>query len=241
MLDPIARMHEALAKAVVYRTFSLAFQAPTPDRLRDVGALDGFTVFIEALRCFEAHEGTDTLAAAVQPVTAVRVRDLDRLAGEYWRVFGHTTRGLVCACETEFGDGNKFQQPQELADIAGYYLAFGLTPPSASETRLDHVACECEFLEFLNRKQARLLAMDLEGEGDQETLEATAKERTFLQTTLRSGAHSARRLRGPVSEGTTARLDRSSFCSLMLHAREQALKPVRSGSSSVRTWLTTHR
>jgi putative dimethyl sulfoxide reductase chaperone len=185
MLDPMTRMNEALAKAVVYRAFSIAFQAPTRDRLRDMGALDGFNLFIEALQCIEGQDGTDTLAAAVQPLTAVRIRDLDRLAGEYSRIFGHTTRGLVCACETEFGDGNKFQQPQELADIAGYYLAFGLTPPSASETRLDHVACECEFLEFVNRKQARLLAIDLEGEGDQETLEATAQaERTFLRDHL---------------------------------------------------------
>jgi TorA maturation chaperone TorD len=185
MLDPMTRMNEALAKAVIYRTFSMAFQAPTPDRVREMGALDGFALFIEALRCIEAQEGTDTLAAAVQSMASVRLRDVDRLAGQYWRVFGHTTRGLVCACETEFGDGNKFQQPQELADIAGYYLAFGLTPPSASETRLDHVACECEFLEFLNRKQARLLAMDLEGEGDQETLDVTAQaERTFLRDHL---------------------------------------------------------
>lgn len=185
MLDPVTRMNEALAKAVVYRTFSVAFQEPTRDRLRDMGAFDGFSLFIEALRCVEAPEGAGALEAAVRPLTAVPVGDVDALAGQYWRVFGHTTRGLVCACETEFGDDNKFQQPHQLADIAGYYLAFGLTPPSASEARLDHVACECEFLEFLNRKQARLLAMDLEGEGDQETLDVTAQaERTFLRDHL---------------------------------------------------------
>ena len=185
MLDPVSRMNEALAKAVIYRTFSIAFQEPTRERLRDMGAFDGFSLFVEALRCVETPEGTGTLDGAVRPLTAVPVGDVDALARQYWRVFGHTTRGLVCACETEFGDDNKFQQPQQLADIAGYYLAFGLTPPSASEARLDHVACECEFLEFLNRKQARLLAMDLDGEGDQETLDVTAQaERTFLRDHL---------------------------------------------------------
>jgi TorA maturation chaperone TorD len=185
MLDPITCMNEALAKAVVYRTFSIAFQEPTRDRLRDIGAFDGFSLFVEALRCLDAPSGTDALEAAVRRLSAVAVGDVDALAGQYWRVFGHTTRGLVCACETEFGDDNKFQQPQQLADIAGYYLAFGLTPPSASETRLDHVACECEFLEFLNRKQARLLATALEGEGDQETLDVTTQaERTFLRDHL---------------------------------------------------------
>ena len=185
MLDAVIRMNEALAKAVVYRTFSIAFLEPTRDRLRDIGAFDGFSLFVEALRCVEAQKGDDALEAAVRQLTAVPVVDVGALAGQYWRVFGHTTRGLVCACETEFGDDNKFQQPQQLADIAGYYLAFGLTPPSASEVRLDHVACECEFLEFLNRKQARLLSMDLEGEGDQETLDVTSQaERTFLRDHL---------------------------------------------------------
>jgi len=185
MRDPVTRMNESLAKAVVYRTSSIAFQEPTRDRLHEMGAFDGFSLFIEALRSVDAPEGTDALEKAIRQLTAVSVGDVDALASQYWRVFGHTTRGLVCACETEFGDDNKFQQPQQLADLAGYYLAFGLTPPSASEVRLDHVACECEFLEFLNRKQARLLAMELEGEGDPETLEVTAQaERTFLRDHL---------------------------------------------------------
>lgn len=185
MLDPVSRMNESLAKAVVYRTFSIAFQEPTRDRLRDMGACDGFSLFVDALECVNVPDGTDALDTAARQLTAVAVGNVDALAGQYWRVFGHTTRGLVCACETEFGDDNKFQQPQQLADLAGYYLAFGLTPPSASEVRLDHVACECEFLEFLNRKQARLLAMELEGEGDAETLDVTAQaERAFLRDHL---------------------------------------------------------
>lgn len=185
MPDSVTRLNEALAKAVVYRTFSIAFQEPTRERFREIAAVDGFSPFVEALRLLEAPERADDLEAAARPLTAIRVGDVDGLAGQYWRTFGHTTRGLVCACETEFGDDNKFQQPQQLADIAGYYLAFGLAPPSAAEARLDHVACECEFLEFLNRKQARLLAMELEGEGDQETLDVTAQaERTFLRDHL---------------------------------------------------------
>lgn len=185
MPDPVSRMHESLAKAVAYRTFSMAFQEPTCDRLRDMGAADGFSLFVEALGCVDVPDATHALDTAVRQLTAVSVGDLDALARQYWRVFGHTTRGLVCACETEFGDDNRFQQPQQLADLAGYYLAFGLTPPSASEVRLDHVACECEFLEFLNRKQARLLAMGLEGVGDVETLDVTARaERAFLRDHL---------------------------------------------------------
>ena len=47
-----------------------------------------------------------------------------------------------------------FRQPQELADIAGTYLAFGLRPPEGGDERVDHAACECEFMDFLARKEA---------------------------------------------------------------------------------------
>jgi TorA maturation chaperone TorD len=60
----------------------------------------------------------------------------------------------VCPFETEYGPDGAFRQPQELADIAGYYLAFGLRPSEGADERVDHAACECEFMEFLARKEA---------------------------------------------------------------------------------------
>ncbi|OFW29594.1 MAG: hypothetical protein A3H97_01485 [Acidobacteria bacterium RIFCSPLOWO2_02_FULL_65_29] len=102
------------------------------------------------------------------------------------RLFGHTARGPICACETEYGADNIFHQPQQLADISGYYLAFGLRPFVASETRVDHIACELEFMDFLNRKQALLAASDdLQSPPDLETAEATRlAERAFLREHL---------------------------------------------------------
>ncbi len=73
------------------------------------------------------------------------------------RLFGHS-RGLVCPFETEYGPDGAFRQPQELADIAGYYLAFGLRPSEGADERVDHAACECEFMEFLGRKEAFALS-----------------------------------------------------------------------------------
>jgi TorA maturation chaperone TorD len=107
------------------------------------------------------------------------------LGAEYSRVFGHTARGLVCPCETEYGDDNKYQQPQQLADVAGYYLAFGLTPVASTALRHDHVACECEFMAFLNLKQALFMEECAATDGGAETLEVTRRaERTFLRDHL---------------------------------------------------------
>jgi TorA maturation chaperone TorD len=133
-------------------------------------------------------------ALAFQPPTEAGLREiggvddpmaLPSLAAEYWRVFGHTGRGLVCPCETEYGDDNKYQQPQQLADISGYYLAFGLTPIAATGLRQDHVACECEFMMFLNLKQAFFLEQAAAIPDGDETLAITCRaERTFLRDHL---------------------------------------------------------
>ena len=177
---------DALARAVVYRTLSIGFQVPTDQHLRQVGARDGFAVVTTALRrsvrSARVQADGPRLEAAVASLVAMSVPDLDQLGASFWRLFGHTTRGLVCACETEYGPDNGFHQPQQLADISGYYLAFGLRPAAASDVRADHIACECEFMDFLNRKEAWLLANQSQPAHDRETLEATEHAaRTFLR------------------------------------------------------------
>lgn len=185
MIDTTSLIDEALARAVAYRTFSLAFQTPTEVRLREMGVFDGFPALIEACACLDAASGRAQPAGCADRLRALAAPDMPALFAQYWRVFGHTTRGLVCACETEYGDDNKFQQPQQLADISGYYLAFGLTPPVASEVRQDHVACECEFMEFLNLKQARLLGLADGDDAAEEALLVTQQaERMFLRDHL---------------------------------------------------------
>jgi TorA maturation chaperone TorD len=208
MLESESSVDKALARAVAYRAFSLGFQTPTGERLQEMGASDGFRLLIDAFRSLDGAAGNPHLEAGVGSLMSQPAHDPEALAPQYWRLFGHTTRGLVCACETEYGDENKFQQPQQLADISGYYLAFGLTPPVASEVRLDHVACECEFMDFLNRKEAWLLAE--KGE-DAEALAVTRQAgRTFLRDHLgRFGCAFAARLvaeDGPAYFGTLGQL-----------------------------------
>jgi TorA maturation chaperone TorD len=110
-----------------------------------------------------------------------RLSDVGTLATTFVRLFGHTTRGQICACETEYGADNAYHQPQQLADIAGYYLAFGLQAVPASDVRADHVACECEFMDFMNRKEAFFLGTGT----DEETLDVTRRaSRAFLRDHL---------------------------------------------------------
>jgi TorA maturation chaperone TorD len=179
--DPV---DDALARAVVYRILSVGFQPPTAAGLRRIGARDGFPAVTAAARRLEGVDGEGLVAATVH-LTAMAVPDAEALSTTFSRLFGHTTRGLVCACETEYGPDNGFHQPQQLADISGYYLAFGLRPAAACEVRADHIACECEFMDFLSRKEALLLTAAARGSGDEETLAVTRQAaRTFLRDHL---------------------------------------------------------
>ena len=178
--DPIDR---ALARAVVYRTLSIGFQPPTEARLTQIGARDGWPVVTAALS--RADPPDRSLERAAARLASLSIAGVETLSTTYWRLFGHTTRGLICACETEYGPDNGFHQPQQLADISGCYLAFGLRPVAASEARADHIACECEFMDFLNRKEALLLTTDARGVSDDETLAVTREAaRTFLRNHL---------------------------------------------------------
>ena len=179
-----AAVDEALARAVVYRTLAIGFQTPTAVRLRQVGALDRFRAVTAALQHLDQPGRPSSLAPAAAALAALVVPSVEALSATFWHLFGHTTRGLICACETEYGPDNGFHQPQQLADISGYYLAFGLRPAAAADARADHIACECEFMDFLSRKEAMWLGEPPQA-ATEETLEVTRQAaRSFLRDHL---------------------------------------------------------
>jgi TorA maturation chaperone TorD len=176
--DPV---DAALARAVVYRALSIVFLPPTDARLAFVGARHGFPILAAALH------GRDALREAAAALTALPRAAIDAADAAFWRLFGHTTRGQVCPCETEYGRDDGFHQPQQLADISGYYLAFGLRFGAVADVRADHIACECEFMDFLSRKEAWLAGHEARNEQQDESLTLTREAgRTFLRDHLAS-------------------------------------------------------
>lgn len=201
IVDRQSDIDAALARAVVYRTLSLGLQLPTADRLRRMGAGERFATVASAVQ----EVGLAPARAAAERLTSFDVPGVDSLTADFVRLFGHTTRGLVCACETEYGADNQFHQPQQLADIAGYYLAFGLKPVLASDARADHAACQCEFMDVLNCKEALLLSRDAL---DDVTIEVTRDAaRMFLRDHLAHfGRAFATRLIAEDADGLFGRL-----------------------------------
>ena len=68
---------------------------------------------------------------------------------QYENIFGHTACSKVPLYELEYGEEHSYREPQELADITGFYRAFGLQSAENVHERPDHVSLEAEFVYFL--------------------------------------------------------------------------------------------
>lgn len=81
--------------------------------------------------------------------------DVPSLQTQHRQVFGLT--GSLCY-ESEYGLPHEFRQSQELADIAGFYRAFGFKSGGRFHERPDHLAVELEFMYVLCLKEAYALS-----------------------------------------------------------------------------------
>jgi nitrate reductase assembly molybdenum cofactor insertion protein NarJ len=153
-------------RAQVYRFLADAFLYPQADWLADLPL------------AFEiaAQSGLVEQDLSETPATGWQV-SLPELQALHRRTFGLT--GSLCY-ETEIGLPHEFRQSQELADIAGFYRAFGFQLGGRVHERPDHLAVELEFMYALALKQAYALSAG-EAEQAQVCQEAQVK---FLQDHL---------------------------------------------------------
>lgn len=100
---------------------------------------------------FEAFNGLDEkfVIQVYQIVELLRILGYEKVSEEYVQTFGHMISKECPAYETSHGETHIFQQAQELADIAGFYRAWGLDIASDAHDRLDHISAESEFMSFL--------------------------------------------------------------------------------------------
>jgi len=169
--DPTTQEVSAiLFRGAVYQALALGFAYPTSGVLNHMKArwrelLNASLPWPEEVR--QPFE---------QATRLVHTIDGEVLEREHIRLFGPA--GRCSLHETAYGDaGRLLGKATYLADISGFYLAFGLQPTPTDTHPEDHVTLELEFMSVLALKEAYALA-----EGWREQLEVTREaQRKFVQ------------------------------------------------------------
>ena len=170
----VTTLELALCRSLIYEALALGFCFPNREVAERLASPAGCVALAEAAFLLEAELGDQVRELARD------AREVEELPRRFQLLFGHTSRGPVPPYETEYGTDALFLQPQEMADIAGFFRAFGLELERTQHQRVDHIACECEFLAFLCRKEAYALE-----QGDEDMLEQTCRaQRLFLKDHL---------------------------------------------------------
>lgn len=164
-------LQAAVFRSATYEALALAFAYPTPgarSRLQEA--------VVDLLEVPEARTArySDDLT---EMRDALQATEHDVLAAEHNHLFEHSK---VCSpYETEY-EPDPFAKARQLADIAGFYAAFGMSVSSLRPTMQDFLGTELEFMAYLGRKEAYATARNWRHRR-QLTLEA---ERAFLHDHL---------------------------------------------------------
>ena len=128
----------AIRRAQVYRFLADALHYPSDDWTQDAPLVANILCELNVL----------------VPAVGQWTLDVERLQAEHRRAFGLS--GSLCY-ETEYGLPHEYRLSQELADIAGFYRAFGFENGGTVRERPDHVGAELEFMYALALKEAYAL------------------------------------------------------------------------------------
>ncbi len=90
----------------------------------------------------------------LMPVIAALDRPHEELAEQHQKLFGLLIAKTAPPYETEYcGSTLTFYRSQQLADIAGFYRAFGLEQSRDEPERQDHIVVELEFMAHLIERE----------------------------------------------------------------------------------------
>jgi DMSO reductase family type II enzyme chaperone len=189
----------ALARSALWEALALGFRPPTAETVIRLASGEGAHALADAAAALDPRGGGDQLAPLALALAAEPPATVEDLGLVYGRLFGHTARGAALPYETEYGEDSLWAPQREMSDLGGFFRAFGLRLDAEARERPDHIACECEFLLVLARKEARALAL-----GDEAAREVTAgAARLFLRDHVGRWA--------PAFATTLARLDPGGF------------------------------
>jgi len=166
-VDAELAVARSLQRAAVYRLLGGAFVSPTPARLEELALAAATAATAAAGRLRDKLARFAIAASEADPVAT---------ANEHVFLFGRQVR--CSPYESAYSGLSPFgDKTARLADVAGFYEAFGVGPAAAQPDMEDHVGAELEFMSALALKEAWA-----RGEGDAEAAEITREAQVKFLT-----------------------------------------------------------
>jgi TorA maturation chaperone TorD len=164
LFDELRTAHEpvpTLARQCLYRFAALTLLDPRRGAWQQLNALRGSQALFgaAALARDGAGDPPGGLARGERPLVDLDPENVlaklpstaEDLNAEFERVFGLLVSSDCPPYETEYVNSKfTFQRSNGLADVAGFYRAFGLEPSARYPERHDHIVLELEFMAHLS-------------------------------------------------------------------------------------------
>lgn len=167
--DP--RVKVAMYRSAVYEALSLGFAYP------EASVRERLVILLEDMLDFEVEVDPEMRARVGELLAALEATDLVEHGVEYNRLFDQSA--LCSPFETEY-EADPFAKARQLADISGFYGAFGMDVARERPTMQDYIGSELEFMSLLSRNEAYATARHWTRRREV-TIDA---ERTFLRDHL---------------------------------------------------------
>lgn len=189
LIDQESKVQKALARSALYQFLSLCFFEPK-ERFFPILKSDEYLGNIrESLDDYLSLNSFNGRTSVMKGNLGLLRRHLkeksfEELSSEYMDVWGSFTAAKECPMyETLYGNediSQLTQSLQTLADIGGFYRAFGLQLSENVKERYDHLGMELEFMHVLTYKEAYAL----ENHGDEQLKTCADAEKKFLKSHL---------------------------------------------------------
>ncbi len=168
-------VEELLASSQAYQFLSTCLLEPNKETLE---LLNNKEYMDEVESCLEKNGNAELSETFRHLQKGLQGADAETLAKGYRSIFGGATVAMDCPpYEMYFSGSHIWQQTQDLADISGFYKAYGLeVSDEGVASRWDHIAVELEFLHFLTYK----LAYAIENHGEKEQEACLYAKKKFL-------------------------------------------------------------
>ena len=141
----------ALARSSTYKLLGKSFLYPTQVVFDSIYS----ELYDETLMHFlSVQQNGLEMGKGIQELHLPGLIDREELEKEYNRLFAHLGSAKCPPYETEYGYDNVFQKTEAMADIGGFYRAYGLEVSDKTTERVDFISTELEFMSYLTMKEA---------------------------------------------------------------------------------------